>query len=369
MTKVSSLYLHIPFCKHLCNYCDFYKKLYDPSLNQIEDFHQFLQNSWIRHEELFEKYSCHFSPLSTLYFGGGTPSLWGTKGAKFFEEWFRSKIILAPNCEFTMEVDPGTWNKEMICAWRDLGMNRISIGTQTLNPNFLKIMDRSHNLEETFELLKYCHDEKINFSLDFLLGLPYSKEKQRDIISELERLLEYSPKHVSLYILNSRQKYPHAQSLPDDQFIHDEYMLVANFLMKKGFNHYEVSNFALPGFESRHNMKYWSGQAVAALGPTGTGYLPISKHCAVRYKWKVIKADFELETLGASEIELESTYLGLRTNEGWAPELITSELKSLFANWESRKLGVFLEGKMKLNSRGFIILDSLMDELFRLDGP
>ena len=366
MTQVSSLYLHVPFCKHLCNYCDFYKKLFVKTSSQIEEFHQFLNQSWERHELLMKTHNYKWDALTTLYLGGGTPSLWGTEGADFMKQWLQQRLSLASSHEFTMEIDPGTWNVGMLKSWREIGLNRISIGTQTLDPSFLKIMDRSHNLEESFELLHYCEKEDLNFSLDFLLGLPYSREKKRDIQKELEKLLSFNPKHISLYILNARSKYPHIQSLPDDEFIRTEYLLVSEFLHSKGFEHYEVSNFALPGFESVHNMKYWLGAPVAALGPTGTGYLPLSTTSALRYKWKVSRADIEEESLGVEELNLESTYLSLRTNRGWKPQKIVPQLEAVFLSWEKKNYGHFSNGIIKLNSLGFLMLDSLMDDLFRM---
>lgn len=366
MTHVSSLYLHVPFCKHLCNYCDFYKKLYEPGSNQIEDFHQFLDQSWIQHEKLMHQQGVQWSELETLYLGGGTPSLWGIDGAKFLGNWLIDRLKLKTDAEFTMEVDPGTWTQEMILAWKDQGLNRISIGTQTLDPNFIKIMDRSHSLNESYDLLSYCQKNDWNFSLDFLLGLPYSREKKRDIEAELTSLLKYKPKHISLYILNARSKYPHIQAMPDDEFIREEYLFVSEFLRSQGFIHYEVSNFGLPGFEAKHNVKYWRGEAVAALGPTGTGYVPFSNSQALRYKWKVSKAEMELENLGPEELKLEEAYLSLRTNHGWKPSSPNSKILEVFSKWQTQGYGHQSEGKMILNSLGFVMLDSLMDDLFRV---
>jgi oxygen-independent coproporphyrinogen III oxidase len=277
-----------------------------------------------------------------------------------------SNLILTPNTEFTMEVDPGTWSDELIAAWKKIGLNRISIGTQTLDPNFLKIMDRSHSLDESLTLLNFCNQNNWNFSLDFLLGLPYSREKGRDIELELKLFLGFKPKHVSLYILNARSKYPHTAALPNDEFIREEYLLVSQLLKASGFHHYEVSNFALPGFESRHNMKYWRTEAVAALGPTGTGLLVKEKNSAIRYKWKVTQPEPELEYLGSSELELERTYLALRTSEGWSPSCPSAQLVDLFGLWNKFHYGKWDGKKMKLNSLGFLMLDSLMNDLFRL---
>ncbi len=363
MTQVSSLYLHVPFCKHLCNYCDFYKQKLSAEKNQIEDFHQFLVSSWDRHEELMREQNMNWAPLETVYLGGGTPSLWGVHGAEFFRKFYLSKLQLNQP-EFTMEIDPGTWDQEMIEAWKQNGLNRISIGTQTLDENFLKVMDRIHSLEETHRLLKYCSDNKWNFSLDFLLGIPFSKEKNRDILKELSELLFYSPTHISLYILNARSKYPLVESLPDDEYIREEYLKVSEFLRGQGFHHYEVSNFARPGLESRHNIKYWEAKAVAAFGPTGTGFFPHEKR-ALRYNWKVMSPDFQPENLGENELLLESVYLSLRTSAGWKPALLTDGLEEMFSNWEQRGYGQFTAGKMNLNATGFVMLDSLMDDLFR----
>jgi oxygen-independent coproporphyrinogen-3 oxidase len=365
MTHVSSLYLHVPFCKHLCNYCDFYKKLFESGSNQIEDFHQFLSKSWERQELLLRENAFEWSPLETIYLGGGTPSLWGQKGSHFLGGWFGDRLKRSHSCEFTMEIDPGTWNKEMIESWSQIGLNRISIGTQTLDPHFLKVMDRSHTLEETFELLSYCQHNNWNFSLDFLLGLPYSRENKRDIESELKTLLAFAPKHISLYILNARSRYPHAQAIPDDEFIREEYLFVSEFLRSLGFIHYEVSNFALPGYESKHNLKYWKGEAVAALGPTGTGYLPKSSESALRYKWKVMNAEIEVEPLGPQELQLENVYLSLRTYLGWKPKKMTPKLENVLNTWQQQGYGTFKEQRVILGPLGYLMLDSLMDDLFR----
>jgi oxygen-independent coproporphyrinogen-3 oxidase len=363
MTQVSSLYLHVPFCKHLCNYCDFYKRKLEPGTKQFEDFHQFLADSMNHHEELLKTHQFSWAPLDTIYLGGGTPSLWGAVGAKVFKALMPAKL---PDAEFTMEVDPGTWTQDMLDAWKELGLNRISIGTQTLDPVFLKIMDRVHSLDDSFKFLERMHQENWNYSLDFLLGIPYSKEKNRDIKKELDSLLAYAPKHISLYILNARSKYPLTQQMPDDEYIREEYLFVSDYLKSKGFHHYEVSNFALPGFEAKHNQKYWRGESVAALGPTGTGFLNLGNDQALRYKWKVSKAEAELENLTRAELELEETYLTLRTSEGWAPRIMTNKHVDLFTKWHTAGYASAIGPKVKLTSSGFLMLDSLMDDLFRL---
>lgn len=361
MTQLSSLYLHVPFCKHLCNYCDFYKRKLESDDSQFEDFHRFLSESVIRHNAFFQEQNVQWSPLDTVYLGGGTPSLWGEKGAEFFVK----HILPAPlkhDAEFTMEIDPGTWTPTMLKAWQEAGLNRISVGTQSLNPEFLSVLDRVHSLDDTLTFLRFLQKENWNYSLDFLLGVPYSKEKKRDIKAELDTLLAFSPKHISLYILNARSKYPHIQNMPEDDYIRDEYLFVSDYLREKGFHHYEVSNFALPGYESKHNQKYWRGEGVAALGPTGTGYIQMGVEKALRYKWKVTQPEFEIEELGPEELQLEKTYLSLRTTDGLRME---SSMKCLVQSWSQQNYARVEGEKVQLTSLGFLMLDSLMDDLFR----
>lgn len=364
MTQLTSLYLHVPFCKHLCNYCDFYKRKLDSKESQFEEFHQFLKESVTRHNSFLEEQRTSWAPLETVYLGGGTPSLWGEDGAKFFMD----HILPAPlneDAEFTMEIDPGTWTMTMLEAWKKAGLNRISVGTQSLDPEFLKVLDRVHSLKDTEDFLSYLQKSDWNFSLDFLLGVPYSKEKRRDIKKELDLLLKYSPKHISLYILNARSKYPHIMNMPEDDYIRDEYLFVSDYLKSKGFHHYEVSNFALPGFESKHNMRYWRGESVAALGPTGTGYLNQGPEKALRYKWKVTSAEFETEPLGSNELQLEKTYLTLRTSDGFT---MPEGFECVYKSWNQQNYATLENDRIKLTSLGFLMLDSLMDDLFRWEG-
>src|SRR5690606_3119582 len=200
---------------------------------------------------------------------------------------------------------------------------------------------------ESKDLLQFVSKADFNFSLDFLLGIPFSQEKKRNIKKELDLLLSYRPKHISLYILNARSKYPYIQNLPEDEYIRDEYLFVSEYLRSQGFHHYEVSNFALSGFESEHNMRYWRGESVAALGPTGTGYLALETNKAIRYKWKVSEANFELENLGEEELSLEKTYLSLRTHEGFAPPKGSEEL---MGRWEQENYAFRDNQKIKLTA-------------------
>ena len=360
---VSSLYLHVPFCKHLCNYCDFFKKKLEDSDTQFQEFENYLLESWKVHEEWMRTENISWASVwDSVYLGGGTPSLWGERGAAFM-----ASLLPAPKVrEFTLEVDPGTWNEGMISSWQEVGVNRLSIGTQSLDEKFLRILDRAHSLNESYLLLEKACEGGINFSFDFLLGVPHSKTHQRNVIKELESFLSFNPHHVSLYILNARSKYPQSDYMPDDEYIRQEYLDVCAFLEEKGLHQYEVSNFARAGYESLHNKKYWNSENVAALGPTGTGLIKFNSHKAIRYKWKPGSARFEVENLGEEELELERIYLELRTSSGWKPneQQLSKKLEETLHSWEERGLVRSMTPRVILNSQGFVILDSLMDELF-----
>lgn len=300
--------------------------------------------------------------LQTIYLGGGTPSLWGSEGASVLERllegvnWKRRS-----DAEITLEVNPGTWTKEGLQSWQDFGVNRASLGVQSLNANFLKVLDRVHSLDEVHRTLDYFQELEMNFSVDFMLGLPFSEKWKRDILGELEEILSFRPTHLSLYILTVPKHYPHFKELPSEEWIEREYLLVSDYLKAKGFHHYEVSNFALEGYESRHNLAYWRNDSVMAMGPSATGYL---KEAKLRFKWKTQSPEVVREYLTQEQVELESLYLGLRTNRGLRRDEIPAS-DEVLSGWLERGVVEKFGEKWRTTSRGMLILDSLMDDLFR----
>lgn len=363
MNLVNSLYLHFPFCKHLCNYCDFYKTIPQNFGQDIDTFHQLFTTQFSQHEKLMREYNLEFSPLKTLYIGGGTPSLWGEKGAHFLRDFLaQNNLSFQPDYEFTMEVNPATWTEASIEAWRKTGVNRFSIGVQALREDFIKILDRVHDLEEVYKTLRFFRDLRMNFSLDLMLGLPKSSELKRDVIQELQEMLEYNPSHFSVYILTVKEQYKHFSDLPDEDYIEEEYLKVSTFLKQQGFGHYEVSNYALPGKESHHNLQYWKGASVAALGPSATGYFRL-KDKALRYKWKTSQPLFETELLGIDEMKLEKIYLALRTNLGLSLRDLSDYNQVRCESWAGRGLATVDNEIFRLNAKGYLLLDSLILEL------
>ncbi|MCY4643408.1 MAG: radical SAM protein [Bacteriovoracales bacterium] len=366
---IHSLYLHFPYCRHLCNYCDFFKSRVDEKGHSLDPFHHWLEKSWDRHEALLREHHFSMGELKSLYFGGGTPSLWGREGALFFDRFLKEKrIILAPSMEWTMELNPGSWEEGPLSSWIDLGVNRFSVGVQSLRDRFLKVLDRIHNKKEALKTLAFLQKRKINYSVDFMIGLPFSEKFNRQITEELDEIFEYAPSHLSLYILTVPEQYIHFRDLPSDEFIRDEYLKVYDYLQSKGMVHYEVSNYAFPGKESFHNLEYWSMASVAALGPSATGLIVKDHETALRYKWKTRRVDFALEPLDAAQIKLERLYMQMRTNRPIRAGHFFhgKDLRSwekLAQKW--KKQGHLLStSPFCIGPRGHIMLDAMMDDVF-----
>ena len=360
MSSVTSLYIHVPFCRHLCNYCDFYKQKFERPSAQREEFSKYIFESAKRHESILSEYGQSMTALETLYLGGGTASLWDVEGARCFASL---GFALTEKCEATLEIDPAAWSEEGLAAWQKLGINRFSVGTQSFNPHHLSMLDRSHSLEDTKFLLERLKGE--NFSVDFLLGAP-EKNQTRDVVHELEELLKFNPKHLSLYILQPAAGYKLKALIPDDERVSGEYLAVSEYLRSRGFHHYEVSNFALPGFESRHNQRYWRSESVAGLEPTAVGYLE-GKEGALRYKWKPSHPEVEIERLEKKDIDLEKLYLRLRTSMILTADFLGLEPQGMdrrFEKWQARGLCEMIDTGWRMKPEAWVILDSLVEELF-----
>ncbi len=370
MKQISSLYLHFPFCRHLCNYCDFYKHKLQ-SFDQVKEFENKLIEQFQYHENYLNHQGFKLSNLDTLYLGGGTPSLWPGAGANILKEEFdRLNIRLTSNTECTLEIDPNAWNDNDINSWEKFGVNRYSVGVQTFNEKLLKIMDRGHDLAAIEKLLKYLYEKEVNYSVDLMLGLPSSEN--RNLKNEIDQILKYGPNHLSVYILKTRSNYPHNKNLPDDERIRDEYLFVSDYLKVHGFKHYEVSNFAKSNYESKHNKKYWAYESVAGIGPNATGLLVNDTH-STRYQWKSKSLGVTEEIIEGESLVIEQLFLGLRRSEPFDMTKIfqsvndLSNMNILISNWV--KAGYIEESSrpvsIKVTKLGFLMSDSLLDDIFK----
>lgn len=364
MNNITSLYIHFPFCKKLCNYCDFYKSVPNNLEDSISKFEQGFKKQWNSHGLFLSEQNYKWGQLDTVYIGGGTPSLWGKSGAIFLQElFFENQVKLSKDCEFTLEVNPGSWTEGVIESFESVGVNRFSVGLQALNEKMISNLDRYHDFEQSIKALEFF-SEKPNVSFDLMIGLPRNVGK-RDIEQEISKILEYRPKHLSVYILTTKNNYVHRQYLPEDYEIEEEYLLTCEALKSSGYIHYEVSNFALPGFESRHNLKYWNSETVAAIGNSATGFLRENLH---RYKWNA-KGELESEVLGQESFKIEQTYMKVRTNLGLSSLDFDSSSREIFKElslkWVNNGLAEMKLDKVLLTQKGYLLVDSIMNDLFR----
>ncbi|MAZ49101.1 MAG: hypothetical protein CME65_11095 [Halobacteriovoraceae bacterium] len=366
---LKSLYVHFPYCKHLCNYCDFYKH----KLTESSQIDTYLELMDVQVRELVKLNDFHgesFDLLDTLYIGGGTPSLLKPdKMKQLLDNFSKVGLSLNSNYEFTIEIDPGTFNLEELEAWKELGVNRFSLGVQAYNEKYLRLLDRRHDLSEVTLSLEYLSKTKSNFSVDLIIGTPESEA--RDLIQEIEQLSDFSPSHFSVYILSTRLNYPLKEKLPDEEKIRDDYLEVSRQLEKLGFHHYEVSNFAkTETMESVHNKKYWDYESVAAVGPNATGTI-CKPDKVFRYQWKSLSGGFQTEEVKGESLILEKLFLALRRSKSFNLQSILGMnisqqyLKTKVENWH--QLGYVEPGSdlenLKITPLGFLMNDSMLGDL------
>lgn len=266
---MSGLYLHIPFCKHKCLYCDFYT-----GGSRIADWQVYakclINELKLRKDEISEKYE-------TLYFGGGTPSLIPTETFKYLTEGLK-KVLSQKNWdEFTIEVNPEDVTKENTRQWKKSGVDRISIGIQTLNDSELISIGRRHDSITAENVLKYLIKEFGNISIDLMFGLP--NQTLESYNKTLDKILKIKPPHISSYALMLEEgtaltllEKQGKIKLPKEEEWIQMSDLTTKRLLENGYNRYEISNFSLEGYESKHNYSYWEGLPYLGLGPGAHSY-------------------------------------------------------------------------------------------------
>lgn len=260
------VYVHIPYCVQICPYCDFTKyelgKTLEPSA----------------YIDLVQKEILHRGPaigprsLDSIYFGGGTPSL--------IEPEFILTVIrtlstagfkLKPNAEITIEANPGTLTPEALTYLMKGGVNRLSVGAQTFNPEHLKALGRKHSVQDTLQTLQMVRSQGVNYSFDLMFALP--KQTLVELEKDIQQVLEWSPPHVSLYCLTVPNGNPLAKNRPTDDAQHDMFQHILSRLEGAGYERYEVSNFSKPGFRSLHNQLYWHDAPYWGIGVSSHSYM------------------------------------------------------------------------------------------------
>lgn len=256
-----SLYVHIPWCVRKCPYCDFNSHEARDALPEdqyvdalIADLEAALPLIWGR-------------KIYTIFFGGGTPSIFRADSIEKIISAVRARVPLALEAEITLEANPGTFEAEKFSAFRAAGINRLSIGIQSFNPAHLKALGRIHDDQQARHAIEIARKDFDNFNLDLMYGLP--QQTPQDALADIETALEFSPPHLSVYHLTLEpntyfHRYPPA--LPDDDAAAAMQAAIEARLAGAGYRHYETSAFALPGRQARHNMNYWTFADYLGIG-------------------------------------------------------------------------------------------------------
>lgn len=318
------VYVHVPFCVSKCNYCDFYSESLKPC--RVNNFLNGIKQEMTllcQHMDMVKpKYS-------TLYLGGGTPSLLTAEQLQQLLHTVKKGFTWSDKSEITIEVNPGTITKEKLIRIIEMGINRISIGVQSFNDMDLIAMGRKHTATEVRELVNWLRELKfVNFSLDLIYGLPNQTLDQWR--SNLLQAIALEPKHISLYGLRLEENTPWGQmvtqgalKIPQDDQQADMYQLAVSLLVNSGFNHYEISNFSKTGYESIHNTIYWQGGHYIGLGPGASSFYKDKRwnnipHLA-QYTAKLLEKKLPVEQttqLTPADLEAEGIFLGLRLMDG-----------------------------------------------------
>lgn len=270
--KNSALYVHIPFCDHKCIYCDFY------SIITKDNIKPFLSSIKKEISNYSDKYRADRSFFS-IFFGGGTPSLMEPEYIGEIITELKDKFIITPDAEITLETNPGTVKMEKLEAFRNAGINRISIGIQSFDDKDLSFLTRIHNKQTAVDTVNNAKDAGFNnISVDLIFNLPeQTKEKW---LKNLQEAVKLPVRHISAYslilergtILN-KLVLDGKVTIQDDDYDAELYQATIDFLKSEGFIQYEVSNFAKPGFESRHNNAYWRYNDYLSFGPSAHSFM------------------------------------------------------------------------------------------------
>ena len=357
---MSGIYIHIPYCKQACHYCDFHFSTSMKTKNEMIDC--IVKEMDIRKSEFSKK-------IDSVYIGGGTPSVMTNLELETIFNGLEKKISISDIKEITIEINPEDLINEKLEFYNEIGINRLSIGIQSMNNNILKWMNRSHNKNQIINGLNTVKEIGYeNISLDFIYGTP--KNLTRDIKDELLEILKFNPTHLSCYHLTIEDGtyFGHLEKKRKIKRIEDdvsqkEFQWISEKLKSKNYQHYEISNFALQGKQSFHNSNYWNQSSYIGLGPGAHSFRNSTRRWNIsnnRLYIKNIKAGvpyFEQEVLSPYDLVNEKIMLGLRTLNGLDKNYIFSIVPQSIKDEIESKLNTFLKEKILISNNNIISMN------------
>lgn len=372
------IYIHIPFCRQKCSYCDFYSL----PCGDEKQMDTYLEALLMQLGEYFPGSSK--TTVDTVYIGGGTPSVFGGKRLEKLLKALAKRVTLVSGCEITVEVNPESCDKKLFQRLKSVGVNRISMGVQSADDGQLRAIGRLHDFagaKEAAELCrKYCTD---NLSLDLMYGLPGQTMEswQRSV----EEILTLRPRHVSAYALKLEEGTPLQRQnpiLPEDDVQADMYLYAVDRLQKAGLRQYEISNFAWPGYQSRHNSRYWDLSPYLGLGCGAHSYYGGKRFSFVRDmdayldgvqgKGRIVEQEDEMEYDNRSG---EYVMLQLRTAAGIDEDVFYNRFGMEFAPCAKRLEKYIVtehvihdRGSWRLTPKGFLVSNVIISDVLEALG-
>ena len=377
---MAGIYIHIPFCTKACHYCDFHfstslaKKtpLVDAICDELKTRVSYLSN---------EK-------VETIYFGGGTPSLLTKEELKKILNCVYEHYDVINSPEITLEANPDDLKKEKLIELKEAGINRLSIGIQSFDKNTLEWMNRSHTPQQAETCVQMAQEVGINnISIDLIYGIPNLKLEVWK--QHLKQAIELKPTHISAYCLTVESKTVlHHQvkkgeiNMPSDEVTEEQFQVMINELSEAGYEQYEISNFYLEGFESKHNSSYWKGKKYLGIGPSAHSYDGSSRRWNVANNHQYLKGMnensifWEDEEIDETTAYNEYILTSLRTKWGVDLDLLKERFNSDIVNHFQKEVYFFIknglvvitnENAYILSTQGKFLADGLASDLFWID--
>lgn len=375
---MAGIYIHIPFCKQACHYCDFH---FSTSLKKKDELIQSLLK-----EFTLRKFELNNQLVETIYFGGGTPSLLTNQEIQLLLDSIYLNYNVASEVEITLEANPDDLSKNRIFELSSSPINRLSIGIQSFFDEDLKLMNRAHNANEAKQCLEEASKHFENITIDLIYGIPgLTNEKW---IENMKTTLLFNIPHISSYALTVEPKTALANFIKkgqiqnlDDEIAEKQFHMLIEKLESEGFVHYELSNFGKPEFFSKHNTSYWEGKPYLGIGPSAHSFNGSQRSWNVRNNSTYIKSinndvlPTEVETLTMTDKYNEYVMTGLRTIWGVSLKKVEQNFGVNFKNYfleQSQKYFdqqlLYLDGdKVVVTKKGKFLSDTITSDVFKIN--
>ena len=375
---MSGIYIHIPFCKQACHYCDFH---FSTSMKKKDEMVLALAK-----EIELRKGESQYEIIETIYFGGGTPSVLTIDDIQFLINSVYEHYHVVENPEITLEANPDDLDNEIIIQYANSPINRLSIGVQSFFEDDLQLMNRAHNSAEAKKCLEFATQHFDNISIDLIYGMPnMSNEKW---LQNIETALSFNIPHISSYALTvepktALHKMIKSGSIPtlDDDLAQQHFHILIDKLQENGFVHYELSNFGKPDYFSKNNTAYWLGKKYIGIGPSAHSYNGESRSWNVANNSLYLKAiaenklPSETEILSKTDQYNEYIMTGLRTIWGVSLERIETEFGTKYLDYLHQQVEKYISDNLleiennvlKTTKKGKFLSDGIASDLFLLN--